>query len=143
MRRNLIHIILFVLTVASTWLTGGPYYSMGIILHPSRARIGPLLHVQKVWDESHIAILPPISTLPLWHIGRRDQDGEHRLFTEVSLRYGCSRSPHQPFIEYPCDCDRFKILKGDPPVLSSRRNHPAGRSLPFLHPPTVRFWAGS
>lgn len=32
MRRNLIHIILFVLTVASTWLTGGPYYSMGIIL---------------------------------------------------------------------------------------------------------------
>ncbi|MEW6374281.1 MAG: site-2 protease family protein [Thermodesulfobacteriota bacterium] len=32
MRRNLIHIVLFILTVASTWLTGGPGYSIAIML---------------------------------------------------------------------------------------------------------------
>ena len=32
MRRNLIHIILFILTVVSTWLTGGPGYSIAIML---------------------------------------------------------------------------------------------------------------
>ena len=31
MRRNLIHVILFLLTVASTWLTGGPGYSIAIM----------------------------------------------------------------------------------------------------------------
>lgn len=32
MKRNLIHIILFILTVASTWLTGGMSYSIAIML---------------------------------------------------------------------------------------------------------------
>jgi membrane-associated protease RseP (regulator of RpoE activity) len=32
MRRNLIHIILFILTVASTWLTGGLSYSIAVML---------------------------------------------------------------------------------------------------------------
>ena len=32
MRRSWIHIVLFILTVASTWLTGGPGYSIAIML---------------------------------------------------------------------------------------------------------------
>src|SRR4030042_5634882 len=32
MRRGLIHIVLFILTVASTWLTGGAGYSIAIML---------------------------------------------------------------------------------------------------------------
>jgi membrane-associated protease RseP (regulator of RpoE activity) len=32
MRRNIIHIVLFLLTVVSTWLTGGPGYSIAIML---------------------------------------------------------------------------------------------------------------
>jgi len=32
MRRNIVHIVLFILTVASTWLTGGPGYSIAIML---------------------------------------------------------------------------------------------------------------
>jgi membrane-associated protease RseP (regulator of RpoE activity) len=32
MRRTWIHVLLFVLTVASTWLTGGPAYSVAVIL---------------------------------------------------------------------------------------------------------------
>jgi membrane-associated protease RseP (regulator of RpoE activity) len=32
MRRTWIHILLFVLTVASTWLTGGPFYSIAVML---------------------------------------------------------------------------------------------------------------
>jgi membrane-associated protease RseP (regulator of RpoE activity) len=32
MRRNLIHVVLFILTIASTWLTGGPGYSIAIML---------------------------------------------------------------------------------------------------------------
>jgi len=32
MRRNIIHIVLFILTVASTWITGGPGYSIAIML---------------------------------------------------------------------------------------------------------------
>ena len=32
MRRNLIHVILFILTVVSTWFTGGPAYSITIML---------------------------------------------------------------------------------------------------------------
>ena len=32
MRRNLIHVILFILTVVSTWVTGGPGYSIAIML---------------------------------------------------------------------------------------------------------------
>lgn len=32
MQRSIIHIVLFVLTVASTWLTGGPGYSLAIML---------------------------------------------------------------------------------------------------------------
>ena len=32
MRRTWIHILLFVLTIASTWLTGGPGYSIAVIL---------------------------------------------------------------------------------------------------------------
>src|SRR4030043_1602095 len=32
MRRHLIHIVLFILTVASTWMTGGPGYSIAIML---------------------------------------------------------------------------------------------------------------
>ena len=32
MRRGIIHIVLFILTVASTWLTGGPGYSITIML---------------------------------------------------------------------------------------------------------------
>jgi len=32
MRRNWIHIVLFILTVASTWITGGPAYSIAVIL---------------------------------------------------------------------------------------------------------------
>jgi membrane-associated protease RseP (regulator of RpoE activity) len=32
MRRGLIHIVLFILTVASTWITGGPGYSIAIML---------------------------------------------------------------------------------------------------------------
>src|SRR4030042_5461235 len=32
MRRNIIHIVLFLLTVASTWLTGGLGYSIAIML---------------------------------------------------------------------------------------------------------------
>ncbi len=32
MRQNIIHIVLFILTVASTWITGGPSYSIAIML---------------------------------------------------------------------------------------------------------------
>ena len=32
MRQNIIHIVLFILTVASTWMTGGPSYSIAIML---------------------------------------------------------------------------------------------------------------
>ena len=32
MRRGIIHIVLFILTVASTWITGGPGYSIAIML---------------------------------------------------------------------------------------------------------------
>src|SRR4030043_749848 len=32
MRRHLIHIVLFILTVISTWMTGGPGYSIAIML---------------------------------------------------------------------------------------------------------------
>jgi membrane-associated protease RseP (regulator of RpoE activity) len=32
MRRNIVHIILFILTVASTWLTWGPLYSVAVML---------------------------------------------------------------------------------------------------------------
>ncbi len=32
MRQNIIHIVLFILTVASTWMTGGPGYSIAIML---------------------------------------------------------------------------------------------------------------
>jgi len=68
MRRNYIHIILFILTVASTWIVGGPAYSFTIILILLGHEMGHYLMSRRYGIRATLPFflpfpLPPFGTL--------------------------------------------------------------------------------
>ncbi len=68
MRRYNIHIILFILTVASTWIVGGPAYSFAIILILLGHEMGHYLMSRRYGIRATLPFflpfpLPPFGTL--------------------------------------------------------------------------------
>jgi membrane-associated protease RseP (regulator of RpoE activity) len=69
MRRNLIHVILFILTVVSTWLTGGPGYSIAIMLILLGHEMGHYFMSQRYGIRATLPFFLPFPLSPFGTLG--------------------------------------------------------------------------
>ncbi len=69
MRRNTIHIVLFILTVASTWMTGGPGYSIAIMLILLGHELGHYFMSRKYGIRATLPFFLPFPLSPFGTLG--------------------------------------------------------------------------
>ena len=85
MHRSWINILLFILTLASTWLTGGPGYSIAIMLILLGHELGHYFMSRKHGIRGNPALLPSFSILSFRYFWRGHPNGEHDSLKKGTL----------------------------------------------------------
>ena len=114
MHRSWINILLFILTVASTWLTGGPSYSITIMLILLGHELGHYFMSRKHGIRATLPYFLPFPFSPFGTFGAVIRMESTTPLRKGTLRYGHSRAFDELLPQHPCHSDRIKAFRDCP-----------------------------